>query len=93
MGLSDDKTICIARNCLMTEVDGDAVLMNTESGMYFGLDSVGTDVMKQLNQPTRLSNLVAALRRTYDASEATIEAGIRPLLEQLIENGLIKQEP
>lgn len=87
--LSSDSLLSVAQGCLSVEVDGEFVLMNVASGLYFGLDAVGSDIMARLAQPIRWEDLVSALAQDYDAPRAQIEQDSLILLADLAGHGLI----
>jgi len=51
---------------LCTEVDGEMVIMNAQSGQYFGLNSVSTDIWKAIADKTSFSQIIDALIKEYN---------------------------
>lgn len=88
--LSNDTVLSVAPDWLSTMVDAELVLMNVRSGVYYGLNPMGTEIMSRLAVPIRFGDLAAALVREYDAPEEVITAETRQLIEQLREHGLIE---
>lgn len=74
---------------LATEIDGEAVLMDVDSGSYFNLDAVGTAVWNRLADPVRVDALCAALAQDYDAPDDVIERDVLAFLTRLHDNRLI----
>jgi len=74
---------------VVRELDGEAVLLNLASGMYFGLDSVGTRLWQLIERHRRLSAIVAAMCDEFDAPAATIEQDVLRLVTELVEKGLV----
>jgi len=74
---------------VVRELDGEAVLLNLASGMYFGLDSVGTRVWQLIERHRSLSAIVAAMCEEFDAPAATIEHDVLRLVSELVEKGLV----
>ena len=75
---------------LMTEVDGEAVLMDTESDRLFVLEGPAGRVWTLLEAPARLSDLVARLCREYAVSPETCRAEVQTLLDGLSEFGAVR---
>jgi hypothetical protein len=71
------------------ELDGEAVLLNLDSGMYFGLDRVGTRVWQVLEQHGRLDAVVERLLEEYDVAPERLRADVAQLLDALAEKGLV----
>ena len=74
---------------VVRELDGEAVLLNLASGMYFGLDSVGTRMWQLIERHRSLSAIVAAMCDEFDAPAATIEQDVLRLITELVEKGLV----
>jgi hypothetical protein len=87
-----DRSALVQRvaSVLSAEVDGEAVLMNVEKGFYFGLDDIGSDVWRRLEQPVGIAALAAALAEDYDGDPAVIEADVIALLSDMAANGLVE---
>ncbi|HEY0836221.1 MAG TPA: PqqD family protein [Azospirillum sp.] len=77
-------------NVLSAEVDGEAVLMSIEKGFYFGLDDIGSDVWRRLEEPVGVAALAAALAEDYDGDPAVIEHDVLALLSDMAANGLVE---
>ncbi|MCA9736011.1 MAG: PqqD family protein [Gemmatimonadota bacterium] len=72
-------------------VSDGAVLLHTESEVYFGLNHVGARVWEMIpGAGTRRDDLVQRLAEAYpDVGVETLEQDVGELLGQLAENGLI----
>lgn len=68
------------------------VLLGPESEDYVGLDAVGADVWGRLAEPAEFEALVADLARDYDAEPETIAQDLRPMIDTLLEAGLLVRE-
>jgi hypothetical protein len=75
-----------------TEVEGNKVLMSVESGMYYGLNGMGTEIWKRIDQYIQVSVLVQELLDEYDVSRRDAEAQVLSFLNELDENNLIEKE-
>lgn len=71
--------------------DEEIVLLGPQSHDYFGLDAVAADVWGRLARPMTFDALVADLAGDYDATEAEIAADLAPVIETLVEGGLIRR--
>lgn len=78
-----------AQESICTELDGETVILDMVSGMYIGLDSLGTFIWKQLERPVALAVLRDAILETYDVSEAQCVPDLLSFLTDLADNGLI----
>lgn len=76
------------------EVAGEMVLLDLASGIYFGLDPVGSRVWARLaDSQAGLSDLADVVEAEFDAPRNVIEHDLVQLLEQLAEKGLVEVDP
>ena len=71
------------------ELDGEAVLLNLGTGMYFGLDEVGTRVWSCLSESTDLAAIHRTLLDEYEVAADRLEADLIELVGALAERGLV----
>ena len=75
---------------LTAEVDGEIVMMSIEQGRYFGLDDIGSDIWKRLEQPCSFATLVDRLAADYAADRATIAADVEALLGRMAAQDVVR---
>jgi hypothetical protein len=88
-GLSLTSVVKSTKDLISAPVDDEVVILSVESGSYFGLDEIGSEIWRQLETPTRVDALCEALTARYDADRATIERDVLTLLESLVAEGLV----
>jgi hypothetical protein len=71
------------------ELDGEAVILNLASGLYFGLDETGTRIWRLIEEHGELRTVLAAMCDEYDAPPETIERDLMTLVAALAEKGLL----
>jgi len=74
------------------EVDGENVILDLDEGVYYGLNPVGTQVWKRIQEPTPVGEIVTNLTDEYDVDYERCFDDVVSLLEDLAENGLIVVE-
>ena len=79
----------LADNVSFTEVDDEAVLLNLNSGAYYGLNHVGTLLMAHLQQEHTVEHASAEIAEHYQTPNTTVSSDINALIEQLLEQKLI----
>ncbi|MEM6438600.1 MAG: PqqD family protein [Pseudomonadota bacterium] len=67
------------------------VLLGPDSEDYIGLDGPGTAVWSHLSEARRFEDLVAQLVEEFDASADRIAADIRPLIDELLSQGVLER--
>ena len=79
----DDQIIRNEEEFLSTEVDGEAVIMNVETGAYFGLNPVATDIWKILKDSKSVQTVIDQLIEEYDVSPQVCKDETIPVLTQM----------
>lgn len=88
--IADLTVISRSPAVLAAEVDGEIVMMSIEQGRYFGLDDIGSDIWKRIEQPCSFATLVDALAADYEADRGTIAADVTVLLTRMVEEDVVR---
>lgn len=70
-------------------VGEEAVILKLETGVYFGLDPVGTRVWQLLETGDTLTQICEVMFKEYDVSRKDLERDVLDLVEQLLEKQLL----
>lgn len=88
-----DQVFEVSENVVSREVGGEFVLLDLESGIYFGLNPVGSRIWQLLDEkPQALSTICDIVEAEFDASRDVIEADAVSLTGELVEQGLIETQ-
>ncbi|GLQ35814.1 hypothetical protein GCM10007939_20970 [Amylibacter marinus] len=80
------ETTCITKNeaVLATELDGEFVMMDIESGAYYSLAGVSADIWEMLEQgPKTLGELEAKLLGAYDIDAESCRRDVVAFIGQM----------
>lgn len=87
----DKKTVfTAAQNQVSANMSGQAVILNTQVGEYYGLDEVGTRIWELIQQPASFEQIQSVLMQEYEVGADQCEADLRDLLKALLDKGLIE---
>ena len=76
---------------VMFRILGDeAVILNVGTGVYFGLDEVGTRMWQLMSEHGSTDKVVETMLNEYEVEEAQLRADMENLIAQLSEKGLVK---
>jgi Coenzyme PQQ synthesis protein D (PqqD) len=75
---------------LFREIDGEAVLLDTEAGIYFGLNEAGTRAWALIGPGARLGAVCDGLLADYDVDEARGWQDLVQLVGDLVRHGLVE---
>lgn len=86
------QLICRAKEAISTELDGETVILHIGTGIYSGLDRVGTTIWNGLKQPASFLSLKQKLLEEYEVSEQQCITDLCSFLNDLLNNQLIVVE-
>jgi hypothetical protein len=72
-----------ARDQVSCNLSGEIVILNVESGLYFGLDRVGARVWELIQQPRSVAEIVEVLLQEYDVDEKRCRHDVLALLDEM----------
>ena len=82
--------IKLAKRVSFTELDNDAVLLNLESGTYFGLNHIGVQLVKSINNGLSVSEACVTIATRYKVDLDVVKSDINELIKEMINNDLIE---
>lgn len=85
--------IQISEQILTQSIDDELVVLNIESGRYFGLQANGHHVWRLLEELRDSEAAIESLLKAYDVDEATLRRDVSELLASLIEAHLVTPLP
>jgi len=85
-----EDSLEISEDAVYRELDGEAVLLNLDTGIYFGLNGTGTRIWNLIAQHGTLQKVLDAMAEEYDASPHSLENDLLQLACQLSEKGLVR---
>ncbi len=89
--MQTNQRYSISDDVVSREVAGEMVLLDLASGLYFGLDPVGTFVWEKLSEGhASLSDLADAVEQSFDAPRDVIERDLAALFGQLSDKKLVE---
>lgn len=74
---------------IFKQVKGSTVMLNGQTGDYFGLNAVGTDFLKLVDGVRTTDEIIGELQNTYEVDEATLRSDIETLTKNLIDKGIL----
>ena len=90
LGIAIDTAYVAVANLASCELGGEAVVLNLDTGIYYGLDSVGTQVWRLLQQPRSLTELRDVITDEFDVAPDQCEADLNAFLGSLSSHGLLR---
>ena len=90
MTIAFESRVRVPSDVLLSELDGESVLLNLKTETYFGLDEVGTRMWSALTGSDSIEAACELLKADYDVDAQRLREDLVALLEKLFENGLLE---
>jgi adenine specific DNA methylase Mod len=88
--ISINSIILVADNVVSCDLDGEAAILNLKDGVYYGLDPIGAKIWKLIQNPTALNYVVERIGAEYNVDKNQLKDDIFELINELLDNGLVK---
>ena len=82
----------VSPSVVFRQMDDGAVLLDLESGVYFGLDEIGTRVWTLLVEQKTPDAVCEAMLAEFDVEPGVLADDVRRLVSELQQNGLLRTE-
>ena len=80
----------IPEDVIFRDLAGEAVILNFDTGVYFGLDAVATRMWNLIGELGDRERILKVLLAEYDVEERRLRNDLEDLIARLLENGLLK---
>lgn len=77
---------------IVSDMDGEKVMLSIENGKYYNLGEVGGRIWECITEPISIYNLIHSLLNQYDVEEEKCSDQVTRFIDRLVEQGLVKVE-
>ena len=89
-GLSIASAVRIKDDVIFNDLQGEVVLLNLKTGIYFGLDPVGTRAWQLIQDHGCLGAVKDAMLGEYEVSPEDLWEDLQDLVIRLVDNRLVE---
>ena len=90
MSVTFNQRVKLPDDVLISDLEGESVILNLKSERYYGLDNVGTRFLSLLSTSESIEQAFEALLAEYDVEADTLRLDLTNLLVDLREQGLVE---
>jgi hypothetical protein len=76
-------------NHLYSEIGEEAVILDINSGVYYGLNEVGVEIWNWLQEPKTATDILHLLLEEYEVTREQAEQDLNEILQEMSTAGLI----
>ncbi|HLH76076.1 MAG TPA: PqqD family protein [Candidatus Binataceae bacterium] len=87
------ESVLAEEQIVWRDLDGEVVILNLESGIYFGLEGSGNDIWRLLAQGCSRTQIVEQLSADYEVSPEQARTDLDRFLAELSAKGLVIAAP
>lgn len=81
---------CInSTNVAAKVIDGEAILINLDTGAYYSMDNVGSRIWSLIESQRSVDDIVGSVAAEYEVSRETVHADVQRVIAELIAEDLI----
>ncbi|MEI4828877.1 lasso peptide biosynthesis PqqD family chaperone [Bacillus sp. FJAT-53711] len=88
--ISIDCLIIQSEGNIVSNMDGEKVMMSIHNGKYYNLGTPGSTIWDLIKTPISINQLITTLMSKYDVEKNECEKQVISFLERLYEEGLIR---
>ena len=89
MTITLDSIVSINPDILTSDVEEELLMMDMDSGYYYGLQGVGKQIWELIEAPIKVRDVCADLLTRYDIDAETVEREVLAFLRDMQEQALI----
>lgn len=87
--MTRERYFDIPDHVLTRQIDAETIILDMNRNVYCGLDDVGTQFLKLIQDNKPLSEVLTCMHDEYDVPKVELENDIQDFLEDLLEKKLI----
>lgn len=88
--ISLQSVVVATKQQVFGDLGEEAVILNLHDGVYYGVNSVGSRIWSQIQQPTSVGDLVAILTEEFEVGADDCQREVSLFLNQLLAKGLVE---
>jgi hypothetical protein len=90
--MNSESVLNIPTQVMARQVGDETVILDLASGLYFGLDEVGTRVWEMIGDGASIARICEQLGREYEVAPDVLARDVNSLLGELRSRGLVTLE-
>lgn len=89
MAVSLDSRVSISEDAVFRELEGEAVIVHLDSGMYYGLNPVGTRLWQLIDAHGQLQPVFDAALEEFEVEPERLQRDLLQLVSELASRQLV----
>lgn len=85
-----DQIVCQGEGNIVSDMDGEKVILSIQNGKYYNLGEVGGDLWARISESKSVKELIDDLYTQYEVEKSVCEEHVLSFLSLLVEEDLIQ---
>ena len=85
-----NSIVVVADEVVSCDLDGEAAILDIKDGIYYGLDPVGAKIWNLIQKPMVLEEVIKIILNEYEVDKDQCTNDVFELIEELLDNRLVK---
>ncbi|MGH9968591.1 MAG: PqqD family peptide modification chaperone [Pyrinomonadaceae bacterium] len=90
MSISFTDRVVLPEDVLVSDLQGESVILNLNNKCYYGLDEIGTSMLSVLTTSHSIEAAFETLLNNYDVSGEVLRRDLISLIERLVDQGVVE---
>ena len=91
--LTAASRVVASKNQVSAALTGEAVILDMDQGVYYGLDPVGSRIWALIQEPRTLDDVAATIESEFDVTRERALADLVVLAGDMAERGIVEVLP
>ena len=79
-----------AKDVMIVDLSDEAVILNTDNWVYYGLNGMGYGIWNMIQEPKRIDELKSMITREYDVESEVCEQDLFAFIREMESQGLVE---
>ena len=88
--LMPDTMSVKAKDVMIVDLSGEAVILNTDNWVYYGLNGMGHGIWNMIQEPKRIDELKSKILCEYDVDSEVFEQDLFEFIREMEIQGLVE---
>ncbi len=85
-----DTMTVTANDVMIVDLSGEAVILNTDNWVYYGLNGMGNRVWNLIQEPKRIDEIKRMILCEYDVDSEVCEQDLLAFIRDMANQGLVE---
>ncbi|MGD8781906.1 MAG: lasso peptide biosynthesis PqqD family chaperone [Ignavibacteria bacterium] len=88
--LNMDSVIAQNKNLVVSEINGETVMMSLEKGNYYGMNLIGSRIWEIVKEPKPVNEIVDELLKEYSVEKEQCVEDVTSYINKLLDENIIE---